>query len=120
MSQIGLFDVENKLAQLSAMGDPLEKLDKAVNWNLFKPVLNKAFCKERRSNAGRPPFDYVMMFKVLVLQTMYNLSDAQVQFQILDRHTFIRSIGQLRAASRIGMMKLVYNMNRYRYLESIA
>lgn len=93
MSQIGLFDVEDKLAQLSAIGDPLEKLDKAINWNLFKPVLNKTFRKERKSNAGRPPFDYVMMFKIMVLQTMYNLSDAQVQFQILDRHTFKRFLG---------------------------
>jgi transposase, IS5 family len=93
MSQIGLFDLENRLSELSAMGDPLEKLDKAINWNHFKPVLNKAFRKERKSNAGRPPFDYVMMFKVLVLQTMYNLSDAQTQFQILDRYTFRRFLG---------------------------
>jgi transposase, IS5 family len=92
-SQIGLFDVENKLTQLSAMGDPLEKLNNAINWNLFKPVLNKAFRKERKSNAGRPPYDYVMMFKVLVIQTMYNLSDAQVQFHILDRFTFRRFLG---------------------------
>ncbi len=93
MSQIGLFDVEYKLAELSAMGDPLEKLNNAINWGHFKPVLNKVFRKARKSNAGRPPFDYVMMFKVLVLQTMYNLSDAQVQFQIIDRHTFKRFLG---------------------------
>jgi IS5 family transposase len=92
-SQIGLFDVENKLAQLSALGDPLEKLDNAINWKLFKPVLNKAFRKDRKSNAGRPPFDYVFMFKILVLQTMYNLSDAQTQFQIIDRHSFKRFLG---------------------------
>jgi len=93
MSQIGLFDVENRLSELSALGDPLEKLDKAINWNHFKPLLNKAFRKERKSNAGRPPYDYVMMFKVLVLQTMYNLSDAQTQFQMLDRFTFRRFLG---------------------------
>ncbi len=90
MSQIGLFDVENKLAELSAIGDPLEKLNNAINWKNFKPVLNKVFRKERKSNAGRPPFEYLMMFKVLVLQTMYNLSDAQTEFQIIDRHTFKR------------------------------
>jgi IS5 family transposase len=93
MSQIGLFDVENRLLELSALGDPLEKLDAAINWNQFKPLLNKAFRKERKSNAGRPPFDYVMMFKIMVLQTMYNLSDAQTQFQILDRFTFRRFLG---------------------------
>jgi transposase, IS5 family len=93
MSQIGLFDVENKLAELSAMGDPLEKLNTAINWNRFKPVIDKAFRKERKSNAGRPPYDYILMFKILVLQSMYNLSDEQTQFQILDRHTFKRFLG---------------------------
>jgi len=93
MSQIGLFDVENKLAELSELGDPLEKLNNAINWKYFKPVIHKAFRKERKSNAGRPPFDYLMMFKVLVLQAMYGLSDAQTQFQILDRHTFKRFLG---------------------------
>lgn len=93
MSQIGLFDIENKLTELSKMGDPLEKLNKVINWNSFKPLLNKAFRKERKSNAGRPPFDYVMMFKVLVLQTMYSLSDTQTQFQIIDRFTFKRFLG---------------------------
>lgn len=90
MGQIGLFDVENKLTELSKMGDPLEKLNNSVNWKIFKPTIDRVFRKERKSNAGRPPFDYVMMFKVLVLQHMYNLSDAQTQFQILDRHTFKR------------------------------
>jgi len=93
MGQIGLFDVENRLSELSEMGDPLEKLDKAVNWNRFKPVIDKAFRKERKSNAGRPPYEYILMFKILVLQSMYNLSDEQTQFQILDRHTFKRFLG---------------------------
>ncbi len=39
------------------------------------------------------PYDYVLMFKILVLQTMYGLSDAQTQFQILDRLTFKRFLG---------------------------
>ena len=93
MGQIGLFDVENRLSELSAMGDPLEKLDKAINWKQFRPLIDRAFRKERKSNAGRPPFDYVLMFKILVLQSMYNLSDEQTQFQILDRHTFKRFLG---------------------------
>jgi IS5 family transposase len=107
MGQIGLFDVENKLAELSAMGDPLEKLDKAINWNRFKPLIDKAFRKERRSNAGRPPYEYILMFKILVLQSMYNLSDEQTQFQILDRHTFKRFLG-LRDEMRIPDQKTIW------------
>jgi len=79
----------------------------AYYWSHFKPVLSKAFRKERKSNAGRPPFDYVIMFKVLVLQTMYNLSDAQTQFQILDRYTFRRFLG-IQAESQIPDEKTVW------------
>lgn len=93
MGQISFFDNENILAALSKQGDPLEKLNKSIKWNIFKPMLVRAFKKERRSNAGRPPFDYLIMFKVLVLQDLYGLSDNQMQFQLLDRFSFKRFVG---------------------------
>lgn len=93
MGQIGFFDYEDRLNELSKMGDPLEIIGKVVQWKGMRQVIEKPFSKERKSNAGRPPFDYVMMFKVLVLQTMYGLSDEQTQFQILDRFTFRRFLG---------------------------
>lgn len=93
MGQVSLFDTENALKALSKHGDPLERLTKSVNWNIFKPILVKAFRKERKSNAGRPPFDYVMLFKILVLQDLYGLSDNQIQFQLIDRFSFRRFAG---------------------------
>jgi len=93
MGQLGFFDIEKKLQALSELGDPLERLAQAIDWQQFKPVIVKAFRKERKSNAGRPPFDYLMMFKIIVLQHMYNLSDAQTQFQLIDRFSFRRFIG---------------------------
>ena len=38
-----------------------------------------------KSNAGRKPFNTVIMFKVLVLQTLYNLADEHVEYLIRDR-----------------------------------
>ena len=93
MGQLGFFDVERKLQELSNLGDPLERLAQAIDWARFKPVIARAFRRERKSNAGRPPFDYVMMFKIMILQHMYNLSDAQTQFQLIDRFSFRRFIG---------------------------
>jgi IS5 family transposase len=93
MSQIGLFDYENRLTELSEMGDPLEIIDRVIRWKTFRPIINKAFRTERKSNAGRTPYDYVLMFKILILQTWYTLSDEQTQFQILDRMTFKRFLG---------------------------
>jgi IS5 family transposase len=88
MSQIGLFNVDNRLAEFRKMGDPLEILNAAVDWKKFKPIIERSFRKDRRSNTGRPPFDHIMMFNFRKLQSMYNLSDDLAQFQILDRHTF--------------------------------
>jgi len=93
MGQRGLFDTEDTLVELIKMGDPLAKLNQVIDWNIFRSDLNRALAKERKSQAGRPPFDYLMMFKILILQTMYGLSDAQTQYQILDRHTFKRFLG---------------------------
>ena len=93
MGQIGLFDSENILDALNKHGDPLERLNRAVDWKQFRQPLHKAFKKDRRSNAGRPPYDYLKMFKILVLQELYNLSDSQAQFQLLDRYSFKRFVG---------------------------
>ncbi len=91
--QKGFFDEDFRLEKISKQGDPLRKLDEYIDWELFGPILKKAFCKEAKGAGGRPPYDYVMMFKILVLQRLYNLSDAQMQFQILDRLSFMRFLG---------------------------
>lgn len=84
------FGEENRLEALSREGDPLVKLQSFVNWEIFRTILSNAFKKEPKGPGGRPPFDYVMMFKVLLLQRIYNLSDEQMQFQIMDRLSFMR------------------------------
>lgn len=93
MTQPGFFDLAERYEELSAAGDPLVKLDEIIPWNKFKSTLNRAFKKARRSNAGRPPYDYVLMFKMLVLQSLYNISDHQVEFQVRDRLSFMRFLG---------------------------
>ncbi len=88
-----LFDEQFKLERLSELGDPLEKLNKCIEWNIFRPLLNKAMEKEAKGPGGRPPFDYVMMFKILILQEYFGLSDEQMEFQITDRFSFLRFLG---------------------------
>jgi hypothetical protein len=56
MNQIGFFEESNRLEELSKNGDPLEKLNKAMNWNIFLPILNRVFEKEHKA-AGRPPYN---------------------------------------------------------------
>jgi len=61
-----------------------------INWEIFRPIITPIFEIKERGIGGRPPFDYITMFKILVLQRYYNLSDDQIEFQILDRTTFMR------------------------------
>ena len=93
MGQPGFFDVDERLAALSAAGDPLERLSAVVDFELFRPVLDAALARSDRSRGGRPPYDAVLMFKVLALQALYGLSDDAAEFQIRDRLSFMRFLG---------------------------
>jgi IS5 family transposase len=93
MKQKGFFDETDVLRELSALGDPLEKLNKFMEWDLFKGLLTRTLKKEPKGVGGRPPFDYVMMFKILILQKLYNISDDQTEYQIKDRLSFRRFLG---------------------------
>ena len=88
--QRGLFDLEERYQLLSAAGDPLEKLSALIDFEMFRADLVSALAYRSGSQGGRPPLDPVMMFKVLVLQALYNLCDPQAEFQILDRRSFGR------------------------------
>ena len=93
MGNRGIFDEDIRLAKLSELGDSLVKLNRVINWEMFRPLLSGASSKENKGKCGRPPFDCVLMFKVLVLQRIYNLSDDQTEYQINDRMSFMRFLG---------------------------
>jgi IS5 family transposase len=91
--QTGLFDWQFRFEKLEKNGDPLRQLNEVINWEGFRPTLSCIHDKERKSNAGAKPYDVVMMFKILVIQSLYNLSDDAVEYQILDRISFMRFLG---------------------------
>jgi IS5 family transposase len=91
--QPGFFDLDRRYAALSAAGDALERLAAVLEFELFRPELDAALERSDRAKGGRPPYDAVLMFKVLVLQTLYTLSDDQTEYQIRDRLSFMRFLG---------------------------
>jgi hypothetical protein len=91
--QPGFFDLDERYGALSAAGDPLLKLSSVVDFEVFRPALKRALRRSDCGKGGRPPFDAVLMFKALVLQALYNLSDDQTEFQIRDRLSFMRFLG---------------------------
>ena len=86
----GFFDQDIRLSKLSKLGDPLEKLSKGIDFETFRNILESGLEKVAKGKGGRRPFDYVMMFKILILQRYYNLSDDQIEYQINDRMSFMR------------------------------
>jgi transposase len=91
--QPGFFDLDERYVALSAAGDPLERLAAVVDFELFRPELDAALDRSDRAKGGRPPYDPVLMFQVLVLQTLYTLSDDQTEYQLKDRLSFMRFCG---------------------------
>jgi transposase, IS5 family len=93
MMQPGFFDWQNRFEKLDTIKDPLMKLNSAITWELFRAELEAIRDRQRKSTAGAKPYDAVLMFKILILQSLYNLSDEAVEYQILDRMSFMRFLG---------------------------
>ena len=91
--QLSFFDLATRYQALSQHGDPLDALAFHVPWDTFRPTLDTVLQRSKREKGGRPPFDVVLMFKILILQSLYNLSDDQTEYQIRDRLSFMRFLG---------------------------
>jgi IS5 family transposase len=89
----GLFDEQLRLEKLSKKHDPLERLAAHIDFEFFRRALEKALGKTDYSKGGRPAYDYVLLFKILILQRYYNVSDDAIEYAILDRLSFMRFLG---------------------------
>ena len=78
--QRGLFDVDGRLRELSAKGDDLERLKLLVSFENFRGDLERAVPRSDRAKGGRPAYDHVLMFKILVLQSAHTLSDERTEY----------------------------------------
>ena len=91
---MGLFDKEATSSKLSKLGNPLEKLHKVIDFEMFRSLLELHMLNQsKKTNAGNKPYDVVMMFKIILLKRFYNLSDEQAEYQINDRLSFRDFLG---------------------------
>lgn len=102
INPIGLFDDHFVLEKLIKLNDPLVRLNQYIDWSIFENTLTKYFDKNKgdKSKGGRPSYSKILLFKSLVLQSLYNLSDEQLEYQILDRASFKRFLG-LKKSDRV-------------------
>jgi IS5 family transposase len=63
----------------------LSEMKMVIPWQKIREVLKKEIV---RSGRGRPSYDLILMFKMLLVKTWYNLSDEGTEFQIRDRLSF--------------------------------
>lgn len=95
MQSRDLFFEEDKTRDaMHIMGNPLDRIQEVIDFEMFRSTLEEALeNKNRKTNAGRKPFDPVLMFKILFLQRYYGLADHNTQYQILDRLSFRDFLG---------------------------
>ena len=91
--QLSFFDEAKRYEKITKLGDPLEKLDSVMDWEMFRAPLTKVCQKEDYTQGGRPPIDVIIKFKASVLRRIYNLSFDQIEYQINDRLSFMRFLG---------------------------
>ena len=86
-----LFSMINHQQEVMRTVKGINKLNAVIDWELFRVDLETLLGYDVRDlrKGGRPPFDVVLMLKVLVLQKYYALSDDEAEFQIMDRFTFM-------------------------------
>jgi IS5 family transposase len=104
----GFFDQDIRLTKLSKLGDPLEKLNAHIDFEIFRDLLETNLSKIAKGKGGRKPYDYVLMFKIIILQRYYNVSDDQIEYQVNDRMSFMRFLN-LTIADDIPDSKTVWN-----------
>lgn len=92
-NQPGLFDQQDRMKKLNSLRDPLVSIGETIHFEQFREILERATLQDSYAKGGRPPFDRVMLFKALLLQKIYDLSDDQLEYQINDRLSFMRFLG---------------------------
>ena len=86
-------ELEKRYEKLEEKKKTLVILNEMIPWEIFREILEVINVKPRKNNAGRKAFDVILMFKMLVLQSLYNLSDEELEYQINDRLSFMKFLG---------------------------
>ena len=98
--RLGFWDFEDRLRELSSPGDALEELAATVDFEMVWPDLAAATARCDPSSGGRPGFDPVLKFWMLVVQAMHGLSLDRTEYLLRDRLRWMRFCGLVRLPMR--------------------
>ena len=99
MHQLGFPDCHTRLQRIDQAGDPLARLGEAINWEQLRPLLEQAHKKTGKSPAGAKDHDLIVLFRALILQSLYKLPDQALESQNPDPDSFSRCPSLLRSKS---------------------
>jgi len=91
--QRGFWDEQKRIAKLREMNPGLKRLSDSIPWESFRPLLGKGYSQERKSKAGCKRIDLLILFKMLLLQHLFNLSDDETELQVYNRRSFEELVG---------------------------
>ena len=66
----------------------LSQISNMIEWTPFRQILEEMY-DNKTEKGGRPNCDVILMFKILILQKWYGLSDLEVERQMADRISFM-------------------------------
>ena len=93
----GFGRVQKRKQELEKRKDRLRDLNEMIPWEVFRRCLAKLYPEkdQDKPKVGRKPIDPLILFKLLILQQLYNLSDEDLEYQTHDRASFRRFLGMV-------------------------
>ena len=92
MDTFETFGLTEAYKRLEEFGDKLSLFNTIIDWTKFESVLEEMY-RNKSCLGGRPNISAIVMIKLLVLQSLYSLSDPELERQVTDRLSFRKFIG---------------------------
>jgi hypothetical protein len=80
VGQRGFWEAQQRVAKLQGKKPVLKRLSDSIPWGSFLPLPERGYAQGCKSNAGRKRIDPIILFKMLILQQLFNLSDEDLEF----------------------------------------
>jgi len=86
------FALQERYNQVEELGDKAAGFDTLIQWDRFRPIPGDLYTNTTEQG-GRPNIDVIVMVRLLVLQSMYGLSDPELERLANDRISFLKFLG---------------------------
>jgi len=92
MNSLTDFALNEEYKRIQRLGDRLAELESLIEWEAFRPIIGQLY-NSNTEQGGRPNTDEILLLKMLVLQSLYGLSDPEMERQANDRISFRKFLG---------------------------